>query len=197
MKNNTKRKQTKRTDTEWYNCECPICGCLFHLKNSHLAIRKYKPCCSRECSAKFRSVLLMNGEHNHQYGLKGDKNASWKSDRRLSRFGYWQIRCLDHPFRDDGDFVLEHRLVAEKFLLNDENSVEINGKKYLSPDYVVHHIDFDRKNNSVDNLMVMTKSEHQSFHAKLNPPETDPKTGRFISRDDLLKAKKISRRRDQ
>lgn len=185
------KNQTDHNDTSWNNCVCPVCGKAFHLKPYHIKRVKTKPCCSKKCLYEYKKTL-MSGEGNHQYGLKGSKNASWKSDRHISRFGYWQVRCLDHPFRDKQDFVFEHRLVAEQHLLTDENSVEIDGKRYLSPEYVVHHIDFNRLNNDPENLVVMTKQEHQRFHAKLNPRKTDPKTGRFVSQDELLKAKKIT-----
>jgi hypothetical protein len=91
-------------------------------------------------------------------------NSSWKSDEKISVYGYRLIRCLDHPFKNGDDFVFEHRLVAEKYLLNDENSIEINGKRYLRPELVVHHIDKNKLNNSVDNLVIMTRSEHTSMH---------------------------------
>ena len=180
-----------KTSPEWLNCTCPICGKRFHLKKYSVEKTKNQNCCSKECSREFRRTL-MAGENNHQYGLKGDKNASWKSDRYINHYGYWKIRCLDHPFRDKQDFVLEHRLVAEQYLLNDENSVEIDGKRYLSPNYVVHHIDFNRLNNEVDNLVVMTKAEHQSLHTRLNPQLTDATTGMYVRNQDVLKAKKTT-----
>ena len=65
-------------------------------------------------------------------------------------------------------FVFEHRLVAEEYLLNEQNKINIDGKDYLSPDYHVHHIDFDRTNNDVDNLYVLPKSLHIKFHNSLN-----------------------------
>lgn len=125
----------------------------------------------------------MSGQNNHQYGLKGSKNASWKSDSRVSRYGYILIRKLDHPFHDKAGFVLEHRLVAEKYLLNDENSVVVNGKHYLSPDYVVHHINFDRADNRPENLLVLTKKAHQQLHQSLNPHRIDSKTGRYVKEE--------------
>lgn len=134
----------------------------------------------------------MAGENNHQYGLKGSKNATWKSDRKLSRYGYIQVRKLYHPFRDKADFVFEHRLVAEKYLLTDENSVEIDGKRYLSPEYAVHHKNFDRTDNRPENLEVMTKGEHQSFHAKLNRMERDSVTGRFLKNNYPLSIRKVT-----
>jgi hypothetical protein len=106
-------------------------------------------------------------EGNHQYGLKGSLNNSWKSDEKISHYGYKQIRSLNHPFKDGDDFVFEHRLVAEKYLLNEENSVMIDGQRYLKKEYHVHHIDFNRLNNDVSNLKVMLAGEHISLHNKL------------------------------
>lgn len=147
------------------NCTCSVCGKKYHMKQSH--IDKYgSKYCSIECHKKAKEQY-MKGELNHQYGLKGDKNASWKSDERISYYGYKLIRQLDHPFANCDGFVFEHRLVAEKYLLNDENCVIIDGIKYLSPDFIVHHIDFDRLNNSKDNLIVMSESEHAKIHRKL------------------------------
>lgn len=192
-KNKTQRKQTSRNNPdEWFNCVCPVCGERFHVKKYHLENVKHTPCCSRKCSAKYRSDVLMAGENNHQYGLRGNLNASWKSDERINSKGYRLIRCPDHPFRDQDDFVFEHRLVAERYLLDDRNSIIVNGKKYLSPDYVVHHKDFNRLNNSVENLQVMEKNEHQKLHTKLNPQLTDPVSGKFVKNVDVLKAKKIT-----
>lgn len=39
--------------------------------------------------------------------------------------------------------------------------------RYLRPNEVVHHIDFDKSNNSLDNLIVLTKSDHLRLHAAL------------------------------
>lgn len=155
---------TKAHESDFYNCECPICHKKFHLKPSQ-AKRFKTHCCSRECNKKFRSIY-MSGTGNHQYGLKGDKNSSWKSDSKISRYGYRQIRVLDHPYRDSNDFVLEHRLVAEEYLLNDDNSIVINGKRYLKKEYVVHHINHNRLDNRPENLAVMFKSEHSKLHCK-------------------------------
>jgi len=122
------------------------------------------------------------GKNNPQYGLKGNLNTSWKSDKRISH-GYKLIRCPNHPFKNDDDFVFEHRLVAEKYLLNKENSVEINGIKYLLPKYEVHHKDFNKLNNDVNNLLVLTKSEHRRLHNLINPRKRDINNARFIKND--------------
>ena len=125
----------------------------------------------------------MQGKGNHQFGLKGKVNPTWKSDIKISNYGYRMIRVLDHPFRNSSDFVFEHRLIAEQYLLTDDTSVEIDGKKYLRPDLDVHHKDQNKLNNDPSNLIILTKSEHRALHYRLNPREKDKNTGRFIAKE--------------
>lgn len=140
---------------------CLVCGKAFHSKPSQDS--KY---CSIKCHAIAKQTYMLSS-NNHQFGLKGRKNASWKSDEKISYYGYKLIRKLNHPFKNEEDFVFEHRLVAEKYLLTDECSVEIDGHIYLNPQFVVHHIDFDRLNNDVNNLIIMERGEHIALHKKL------------------------------
>lgn len=157
-------KKERESNNEYFNCECPICKKKFHLCEARIKKNK-NHYCSRKCHNRAKKEY-MKGENNHQYGLKGDKNVSWKSDRRISPYGYILVRVPDHPFRMYDDFVFEHRLIAEQYLLNDTNSIVINGKKYLKPELDVHHIDHNKKNNDPSNLKIMTKSEHSFLHVK-------------------------------
>ena len=157
---------------------CPICGKAFHAKPSRINRTKIV-CCGRDCCNKYRNIY-MKGEGNHQYGLKGKLNASWKSDKRVTNYGYYKVRVLDHPFKDKNDMVFEHRLIAEQYLLTEENSLVINNKRYLKPTYEVHHIDGNKLNNEVENLMVLTKSEHKRLHNLAQPRERNSVTGKFL-----------------
>lgn len=38
----------------------------------------------------------------------------------------------------------------------------------IPPKHDVHHIDFNKNNNQIENLQLMTSSEHRSLHAKIN-----------------------------
>jgi hypothetical protein len=82
--------------------------------------------------------------------------------------GYRFIKCDNHPFASTQGFVSEHRLVAEQYLLNDDNSIIIDNRKYLSHDFAVHHIDFNRLNNNPKNLFVMESNKHVGLHRKLH-----------------------------
>ena len=148
---------------------CPVCGEPFTRKNSQLKKMKdtSKATCSKKCCYELRKILY-SGENNHQYGLTGNKNSSWKSDEKYvdkTNKHYKMVRAENHPFKNADNFVMEHRLIAEKYLLTETNSIEINGSLYLKPECVVHHIDFDKHNNDVSNLYVFeSETLHFLFH---------------------------------
>jgi hypothetical protein len=54
---------------------------------------------------------------------------------------------------NNGKYKMLHRIIVEKHL----------GRK-LSDDEIVHHIDGDGLNNSINNLQIMTRSEHSRHH---------------------------------
>ena len=172
--------QVDKQSDQWLNATCPICGKKFHLKPYKLRIDK-NHYCSRECHYEAKRQY-MKGYKNHQYGLRKEKNASWKGGKKLSRYGYMRVLMPEHPFAEKDGTILEHRLVAEQHLLTDENSIEINGKKYLSPDYIVHHKNHNRLDNRPENLEIMKKGKHSSMHCLESPMPRDEKTGRFVSK---------------
>ncbi|MBO5319463.1 MAG: dUTP diphosphatase [Ruminococcus sp.] len=180
----------KINNEEWNNCVCPVCGKAFHLKP--FAVKRFKKhYCSKKCHYIAKKEY-MAGEKNHQYGLKGQKNASWQSDTRLSSYGYIMVRQPTHPFCDKEGFMLQHRLIAEQYLLTPENSVEVNGKLYLNPEYQVHHKNFDRMDNDPSNLMILTHQEHKLIHNRLNPNERD-ELGRFVKKEpEIIKVKRVT-----
>lgn len=159
------------------NCECAICGKKIHRKPSE--IKKYKNVtCSRECLLELHK-RNMTGENNHQYGLKGELNSTYKNGEFITSLGYKKIYRPDHP-KAQGNYVLEHRLVAEKYLLDDTNSEIINNQRILSDEYAVHHIDFNRLNNDIKNLCVMKKKDHSSFHNSINSIIRNKTNGQII-----------------
>lgn len=74
---------------------------------------------------------------------------------RMDKAGYILVYCPDHPHANYDGYVFKHRLVIEK-----------KTGEYLSPDLVVHHINFKRDDNRIENLRVMTKSEHRKLHSE-------------------------------
>ncbi len=113
---------------------------------------------------------------------KGEEIPSWKGGRRIGDQGYVQILVPEHPFAKDG-YVAEHRLVVEertrKYYPDSPLLVEIDGKKYLKPSAVVHHIDEVKTNNNPGdgpgddgNLMLLpNQSAHAFIHNSPLPME--------------------------
>lgn len=84
--------------------------------------------------------------------------------------GYLYERSNAHPLTSNG-YVHQHRLVVERHLLSTNPDskalVQIGNNKYLDPQLVVHHKNLDRKDNRIENLQVMTNSDHQALHNRL------------------------------
>lgn len=173
------------------NCTCFICGKQLHRKQSW--INRYKHVtCSKECNNKLKS-LLYSGKGNHQYGLKGDLNASFKGTETIKRNGnvydIW-VYLPEHPFCNKSSRVKKHRLVVEQNykLFDPKYFISINDKLVLKPEIDVHHIDGNHNNNDIKNLIPLTRNEHSLIHANQNEITRDVK-GRIIGvfkRGELL-----------
>lgn len=75
------------------------------------------------------------------------------STRCTTTKGYITVRIKGHPRADRWDNVYEHFVIAEEILGKD-----------LPKNAVIHHIDGDGMNNSLNNLIIC---ENQSYHMLL------------------------------
>jgi len=99
--------------------------------------------------------------------MTGSNNPAWKGGVTYFRtHGNYQgvkyVRCPEEyrsMSRKDG-YVMEHRLIVAQHL-----------SRCLKRSEVVHHIDHDPTNNSLDNLMLFaSNSEHKKYEAMGQPP---------------------------
>jgi dUTP pyrophosphatase len=162
---------------------CSFCKNYYKIKPSHYYTRT-NPTCSRECSSQVKK-LVMVGAGNHQFGLRGEDNSSYKSDLKLTIYGYIKVRVLEHPLRDCDGFVLLHRLVVESHLRENDEASEyltfVDGCPFsvLNRDYIVHHIDGNKLNNLLNNLEIMSLAEHSRLHKLESPTKRDSITARY------------------
>lgn len=83
-----------------------------------------------------------------------------EAPRRISTRGYISVRLPEHPFRDQLDEILEHRLVVER---------EIG--RFLHASEEVHHKNHDRQDNRPENLELhQNRLSHMRHHSKRFDP---------------------------
>lgn len=87
----------------------------------------------------------------------GSSNPNWKGGRQLTSLGYIEVYYPTHPYRTVRNTVREHRLVMEDYL-----------GRYLSKEEEVHHKNGIKTDNRIDNLELLSKSDHTRKHMKGN-----------------------------
>ena len=79
----------------------------------------------------------------------------WNIEKVVKKGDYLYAVVKGHPRATRHGYVLLHRIVMENHL-----------GKLLEGSEVVHHKDGNRKNNSIDNLELMSLSKHSSDHIR-------------------------------
>ena len=82
-------------------------------------------------------------------------NSIRKPGYRFNHSGYKLIFKPEHPNSTNGGYIREHRLVMENYL-----------GRYLKPNEDIHHINGIKTDNRIENLQVMTKSQHSKIESK-------------------------------
>jgi len=96
--------------------------------------------CSKECINKYKN------------------NPNWKGGEVDSGYGYLMVLQKDHPYRNNRDYVMKHRIIVEKYI-----------GRYLKSNEVVHHVNKNKKDNRIKNLMVFNNDgAHRNFDKGCN-----------------------------
>lgn len=122
----------------YFNLQCKKCGKIVRMR-----IGRNKLYCSRSC---------------HDKNISGKNNPHWRGGKMIVG-GYKYIYNPNHPFATKYGYVLEHRLIMEKYF-----------KRYLAKEEIVHHINHNKLDNRLKNLILIGSfSAHSKIHFSDRP----------------------------
>lgn len=151
-----KKGQTRAYGFKTIEKHCMSCGQVLKLNNARDV--KRKKFCSRFCAAKYRWQI---GVFKGRLATPETKEKMRQARARLNATGWKPVgwKAYGLPLRVSGrGYICKgaqryHRIMAEQIL----------GRK-LKKGEVVHHIDENKLNNSFDNLIVLSRSDHTKLH---------------------------------
>ena len=76
--------------------------------------------------------------------------------RVIDTSGYIRIKVPNHPHASSSGYVLEHRVIMEN-----------QQKRLLTKKESVHHKNFNKSDNQIDNLCIIINNEHAKTHTNL------------------------------
>jgi hypothetical protein len=166
---------------------CASCGKVFFPQQADVN-RGRGLVCSKECRYKRQSSLMARRvasdevkkkissslagipkSESHKQKLseahKGKQletsNPNWKGGSYISR-GRKFIRISDHPNKQRNGYIMHSRYVVEQFI-----------GRYLNKNEEIHHINFNKLDDSLYNLYLFeSKANHARFHQLIKVAKT-------------------------
>lgn len=143
--------------------KCESCGTRFQITSTRketarwcsITCKRESPEWKRECSER----------------MQGEKHWRWTGGVYKSGCGY--VRTKSKKLTSEKYRLLHRLIVLEQMMVACPDHpfiVEIDGEKRLSPEVEVHHIDRDRSNNDISNLLAVTKHAHAQIHHRNKKP---------------------------
>lgn len=122
-----------------WECRCD-CGAVCFVKAGNLNSGNTTSCGCQSSRLKFT----------------GSTNPKWNGGRTVNKDGYVFVLTHGHPRANDGHYVLEHIIVAEKAL-----------GQLLPLNAVVHHVNEQKSDNRNGNLVICEdRAYHLLLHAR-------------------------------
>ena len=98
------------------------------------------------------------GSNNPSFGRKGEDSFRWESGKYFDKSGYVMVTKPDwYTARKGSKYIFEHH---EVYCLH-------NNITQIPKGHCIHHRNFIKDNNDIDNLLLMSLGDHTKLHARL------------------------------
>ena len=147
------------------NLVCPICGKDFYRRPSYIRRRKGVVCCSLNCSSLYRRSLDPLGDRKcKNCGKRFRTNPAYIRRRPKTGGKFCSRKCFVEYKRNNPSVYIDgsgyvvcgrqrvHRTVMEKHL-----------DRKLGKDEHVHHKNGNKTDNRMENLQILSASEHSKL----------------------------------
>lgn len=172
-----------------YECKCKICGKEFRRRRAQGQPEpKY---CSQACYSirmkqcwndkEYRDEMVRKHKENptrywlgkKRFDMMGEKNPRWKPIKGdwINERGYRVLYRPDYKYSNKKGSIHEHR-----YVWTNANNMGV------PESCVIHHINKDKLDNRLENLQLMSASEHTKFH-QLGQNNSMSKTNREKRKD--------------